>query len=340
MRRSPLAIALLASALLAFAGCATPSAEPEQSAAAPEPEQGADAAPSPTPTPDVRLIGAGERPPMVFAGDCEAAISPDELGQALGYEVIGFTARSESWTRAVNSAGGLSCEWEGGRLDIMPRAGLGDAELRPGSYAYYFGACEDTCSWVWENESVWISGASWGAAGRTREEADAAAASIGPTVAERWTATNDLWERDRTGWLPVLTCDDIAAAVGEQLGSDLTAAEAGYHDPAGAAVEIGDAAARMAWCSLSDDDGVAFAVVRTDAGIAWDVPWEGQGKPIELGVPGIDSFVKDRGGYSPWRVYELTDGVNVVTAEVDDEARWSEQQIATAIAVAAASDFS
>jgi hypothetical protein len=336
MRRSPLAAAVLATAVLMLAGCATPSTQPEQTAAAaPAP----DATPSTTPSSEVRVVGAAERPPAAFSGDCEAAISAAELGEALGYEVIGYTARDLRWTRSISAAGGLSCEWEGGRLDIIPRAGLGEAELQPGSQTYYFGACDYACAWVWEDESLWVSGSSWGAEGRTREEADAAAASVGPAVAESWRSSDDLWARDRTGWLPILTCDDIAAAVGEQLGSDVTAAEAGYHDPAGAATEIADAASRMAWCSLSDDDGEAFVVVRADAGIAWDVPWEGLGEPIDLGIPGIDSFVKDKGGYTVWRVYELTDGVNGVSAEVSNEGRWSEQQIATAVAAAAASDF-
>nr|BFF09153.1 hypothetical protein GCM10025699_04560 [Microbacterium flavescens] len=55
----PLAAAVLATAVVMLAGCATPSTQPEQTAAAaPAP----DATPSTTPSSEVRVVGAAERP--------------------------------------------------------------------------------------------------------------------------------------------------------------------------------------------------------------------------------------------------------------------------------------
>lgn len=332
MRRSALAAAAMLAVLTAVVGCAAESDPPVD----PTPTT----MPTPAPTAEAIVVGPAEAAPQVFGGDCGAAIDLAVLTEASGYTVAEVTKPDMQWSAGVLSAGGLSCEWEGGQLDIVPRAGLGDARLPAGEYEYYFVNCDWACAWVWETDDLWISGSDWAVQGRTRAQLDAIGAEVGAHIAERWESRDEHpWTRDRAGWLPVLECDAMASAVGQQLGAQVTAQPAGYHDPPYPVRAITDIASHTSWCALSLGDRM-FAEVRSSAGEGWDAPRDVSAARVELGIPGISAYPAGEWGYLLGAPYQLTDGINVTYATVDDsDLEWSEQQIITAIAAAAASGF-
>lgn len=336
MRRSPLAAVLAAAALLALTGCATaPAAEPTRTTAESQPTPTA----TPTPTVETLVVAPGEQPPAVFDGDCAAVIPVDVLSAAVGYPIEDVNRREAQWTRSVNGVGGLSCEWRGGRIEVIPRSGLGEAVLPLEAAEYYFERCEHACSWLWETDSLWISGADWATEGRTRAEVDAIGGVLGAAVAQRWEAAGDvIWERDRTGWWPAIECEQLAAAVGDELGAALTGRSAGYGDPPGAATIMSEAAMASTSCDLSSGDE-PVAVVRTHAGQAWSVPSAFAAQLVDLDVDGVEAYTGVPAAFIPGETYELTDGVNLVTAEVSTQREWAAEQIATALAAAAASGF-
>lgn len=335
MRRSPLAAAAVL-ALLALAGCAAGPA----ASADPTPTAASTPTPTATPTVEATLVGPAELPPQVFGGDCGAAVDPAVLEQANGRSIGDVTEGDLRWSPSLRSAGGLSCDFSGGRLDILPRAGLADAELPAREHEYYFVNCDWTCAWVWETDALWISGSDWSAEDRSRAGMDAIAAAVGPHVAERWESLDEQpWTRDRTGWLPVIGCDAMAAAVGQQLGAQLNGQEVGYHDPPVPAVRMGDVASRVSWCALSAGEHT-LAEVRSSAGDAWSAPRDESAVRVDLGVPGVTAFEAEGWAYLRGAGFQLTDGINVTFASVsEDGVEWTAQQIVTAIAAAAASDF-
>lgn len=337
MRRSPLATAAVLAVVIGLAGCAAPveAADPTSS-----PSVASAPSPTPTPTPEALVVGPAELPPQVFGGDCAAAIDPAALTTASGYTIEEVVPRDTQWANGLLSAGGLTCEWDGGRIDILPRPGLGDAELSAATHEYYYVDCDWMCSWVWETDSLWISGMDWGVDGRTREEVDALGSAIGPHIAARWDAMAEQeWTRDHTGWLPEIGCDAMAAAVGEQLGRALTGAEGSYHDAPGAVVTLTDMASNLSWCGLSAE-GRTLASVHVSAGRAWSVPSNPDAAPVDLRIPGIEAYDSAGLGYVQGASYEVTDGVNVILADVvDDDPDWTATQLVAAIAEAAASRF-
>ena len=336
MRRSPLALGLALSVVLALTGCAPAESNGPTST----PVAASSPTPTPTSTAEALIVGPAELPPQVFDGDCATAIEAAALAQALGYSVDEVRGRDMKSSEGIRSAGGLSCEWDGGRIDIVPRDGLGDAELPAAMSDYYFVTCDWACAWVWETDSLWITGADWRIDGRTRAEVDALGSAVGPHIAERWESTGEQpWTRDRTGWLPEIECDAMAAAVGEQLGGTLIGAEASYHDPPGAAVTLTDIASNASWCVLSAE-GRMLASVHVSGGRAWSTPTDPDAASVDLGVPGIESYESAGFGYIRGASYELTDGISVIRADVlNDHPEWTADQLVTAVAAAAASGF-
>lgn len=305
-------------------------------------ETPAASAPVSTPEPTVEpiVIGPAEMPPVPFDGDCERMLSAEDLSETLGKNVV-FEWSGAGGTGA--NIGALHCSWQVGEFDsmsatVIPRAGLDGATLSPDRVESYFADCEShVCSWQGGDDDVWV-GFDYLAMGLDRDVVDGWSSSLGERIltgVEESAA--EPWVRDRTGWWPVLACAQIAQAVGDQLGEAVTGQEGGWEDLPSPWYVLAHQASRGTICSLQvGDTYVSFSALAGTGTEGWDTPlnWTA----VELGIPGIDAFVSDQ-QYSA--DYSFTDGINGILVQMhgDEGAGPSPQDIAVAVAAAAASDF-
>jgi hypothetical protein len=274
-------------------------------------------------------------PPAVFGGDCAVAVPAELIAAAVGAEGIEVTRRDPLWTNSIDSVGGLACDWSGGGLsgyvDILPQTGLDGAVLEDELAEHYFVECSWTCSWTVESDVLWISGTLLERPDLKREDVDRIGAQIGADIAARSAAAGADWERDRSDWWPVRECSDVAAEYAGRLGATVTAQAVGYHDAPRPATALADVASRHLWCAFSvDGRTIAFPIFTS--GTAWGAPWAGRGEPVDFGVAGVDIYVSSQGGYVGGPVYELTDGVNVLTVELAPESPRTDEELVVAFA--------
>ena len=337
MRRSPLAAVLAVATVIALAGCATaPAAKPDPTPPAPTPT------PTPTPTTTVEsmVVGPAESPPVAFGGDCTRVLEPDDIAEVMGMSVEPATSEPDPVLGA--NVGSLWCSWaspQGSvRLTVIPQAGLDGATFPADSVKYYFEDCDTdwVCGWQGGDSSIWI-GMALSHPEMTRESVDAWGSALGERITGNHEAVRDEpWVRDRTGWWPTFTCEQIAAAVGAQLGAEVTGEFVGYIDPPAPGMVMADVASRHVQCMVSAPQDVGIAVLSTRAGTAASAP---ASPAVALGIPGITAATISAGYYLGGQGFSITDGTNVVWLEAASAGGWSEQQIATAIAAAAASGF-
>lgn len=342
MRLRPIARLSLFAGVLAvvLTGCAAGPA------AAPAPTPSTDA-PTPTPTVETLVVGPAEMPPVPFSGDCSAMLTVDDIAEVTGHD-MGTGTREESAIEA--NAGALSCRWTDGAnritsATVVPWAGL-DVSALPSKYADAFaGDCRsDFCSWQGGDDHVWITVDffdNWEQLPRESVDVwgDRLGARIMGRVAE---ASVGAWTRDRTGWWPTLDCDQIASAVGAQLGQPLTASTQGWEHRPPPWVALAHEASRVTSCALDTGDAAVFLTVMSGSGIeewrnleAWAAD--------DLGVPGIESFSNEdiRSSY-PSAAYALTDGINgahITIAGGEDGFAIPARDLAVAVAAAASSGF-
>ena len=200
----------------------------------------ATATPTPTPTPTAtgEAVAPGAQPPAIFGGKCPAALASTDIDNVAGTDMTPYEAETEA---SVANVGGLNCMWTGTdaslSVSILPRTGLGDAQLPAATAKQYFEDCDPSlsCSWLWNEEDLWISGTFQFIPGMSQSEVTAWGQALGDIIAANHVAQPEaLWVRDRTGWWPVRDCTDVAAAVGKELGSTVKGKPAAYPRPSGA----------------------------------------------------------------------------------------------------------
>lgn len=328
--RRPLALAVAVLALSGLLSACAPAGEPT----APD-TSNPEASVHPTPVQTVATIAGGEAPPAVFGGDCAAAVPTAELTAATGLEVTEVVRRDQKWTRSIGNVGGLVCEWQSGtvsgRVTILPKIGLDGAQLPEADASFYFDDCDWNCEWRWESPELIVMGYSSDLPERGRAEADLIGARLGPQIAARADEAGLEWQRDRAQWWPTVDCSALAARLETRLGTPVTAEPVGYHDPPGASTTLADVASRRMWCAFSAEERqIALAVF--ESGVAWDLPWDGLGQSVDLGVPNISAFRSEQAGYLNGEVFEATDGVNGMNVEIAPESGWDAQELATVFA--------
>ncbi|KRB38484.1 hypothetical protein [Microbacterium sp. Root180] len=337
MRRSPFA-ALgigLAALGLVLTGCATPA--PVETPAASSPAE-------PTPTIEPVVIGPAEMPPVAFGGDCAKVLTTDDLFEVTGIEFALQDGVEDNpvTDNVVANVGGLECSWAGGDsevyLDTIPQAGL-DGTRFP-HVEDYFEECDRVapgCGWYQSGDALWTS-VYFATPGVTREQADVWGEELGRRVAENHTATAaEPWTRDRSGWWPVFDCAQIAAAVNAQAGDALLVGEVdGFRG--GPGPEMAREASRETQCTLTSPEGAEIVRMTTRAGVGDVSDSSTTMTPVDSGVPGISmSLGGDEGGGTEW--YVLSDGVNTVRLSASASALNSPEELALAVAAAAASGF-
>lgn len=327
----PVAAGLL---LLALVGCTpTPAAAPDSRASA---------VPTPTPTPTVEpvVVGPAEMPPIVFDGDCAAALTPEDIAEVTGRDLA--LDPPIQYEPSIDNAGGLRCPWSnadgaGIYIGIMPRAGLDGAEIPADLTERYFTECDGwVCSWQGGNDDVWVAISFNFLDEMTREGVDEWGDDLGQRIIARFAdSAPEPWIRDRSSWWPAFECATIAEAVGAQLGTTLIGSDYGFeHLPAPEQL-MGSLSSREAACILKDEGGALSLLVSTEAGQGGSFFRDENSRPaapLDLGVPGIEA--QTVGG----ELVVLIDGVNRADVFVYESAVPSDD-IAAAVAAAAASDF-
>jgi hypothetical protein len=312
MRHLPLAV-LSAVAIVVLTACA-PAADPA-------PTRSATAIATPTATAPVpeRVVGPGEKPPTVFDGDCEAALSVDELVEVTQ---LAFAFESAESGGAVGNLGGLNCVWQADgaslTVQILPQEDLAGARFPSDQREYYFEDCDAAwvCAWEFETDEIWLGGTFQGVPEMNRPTVDEWGGELGAQIAANHAkAGGEEWARDRAGWWPVLDCAAVAGAFGD-LGIEAEGVEGGYHDPPMPGIVLADAAAPPSQCYITltgADRGIEFFAY---AGQAWRLPFLPEDEPVDLGVEGVHAYVDSGYDSSTSEGYSLTDGVNALIAYV------------------------
>jgi hypothetical protein len=242
------------------------------------------------------------------------------------------------------NVGGLVCVWRGDAAtlvaEIIPQAGLGDAVFPSDSEAYYFQDCDPqwVCSFRWEDAALWVAGTFQFAPDMTRENVDAWGSALGEQIGANQTALPDVpWVRDRSGWWPVLDCQNTAAAIGRELGTALDGEPVSLGDPPTPGHVMAGTASNRTDCAVSEYGSVEMLLsLSSAAGTGATVP-DGF-TPVDLGVAGIDAYAGGPGGFGGEQYY-LSEGVNSASIEVHPTAALSAEAIAAAVARAATSGF-
>ncbi|MGL4256910.1 MAG: hypothetical protein ACRCSL_11300 [Microbacterium sp.] len=291
------------------------------------------------------MIGPAEMPPVVFGSDCAKVLSADELSEVVGAD-LGPGDRDSAYDVTAN-AGGLSCEWTGPNgewvfVDVIPQAGLGGTEIPADAAAFYFDECKwagGSCSWQGGDDSVWLGISFSGITGIAHDAAVGWGDDLGKRIlVNHAAAAAEPWTRDRTGWWPTLDCATIAEALGAQLGATLVGEPYGYEDlPSPGALLVDEATGRSD-CALHGADGehVVRVVTSPGLGAVFSVP---DAEPVDSGVPGISMLDYGADIYGGAQSFRVTDGVNRVDMGASGSTLGTAQEIATAVAAAAASDF-
>lgn len=341
MRTAPLMAIGIAAAAVGFVltGCASnaTTATPGSSA---EPA----ATPSPTPTIEPIVVGPAEMPPLVFGGDCGKALTTADLFEAVGVE-FQPDFRDED-TAVIANVGGLRCTWRepgGGTvyLNTIPQAGLDGTVFPADEVDTYFVECPTTmslCAWQDAGEPLWTSVTFASVPGMTRELVDGWGERLAQRVTENHAATAaEPWTRDRTGWWPAFDCEQIANAVAARSAAPVVLGEVdGFRPAPGQVMAI--RASRETNCGLSTTEGTAAAQITAWSGMGALTHVTEPTTPVESGAPGISMFRLEDAGSDSER-YVLSDGVNAVLISVYEEWVDVPEQLAVAIAAAAASDF-
>ncbi|MDR7113656.1 hypothetical protein J2X03_003556 [Microbacterium trichothecenolyticum] len=274
----------------------------------------------------------------MFGEDCGSALSPEDVRRVTGAELS--LASSDS-AGQVGNVGGLACSWEAEgtavRIEILPRAGLGDAQFPVDQAAYYFDDCvaEWVCSGRTETVELWLSASFQYFPGTDRAQIDAWTSDLAGVVFANAAATESRpWTRDRTGWWGDLDCEALAGVMSRELGAELTGAKGGYIDPPLPGVLLAAEASKWSNCYLQDE--TRALEISSSSGGAWALPSSPDDEAFETGVPGITAWI-DSGFWSTTAAgYTMTDGVNMLSAYVPTDAPWSAEDAVRALARAVA----
>lgn len=337
MHRRSLAAVITAGALaIAFAGCASTSA------ATPDPGASVEPVAESTPTVEPIVVGSAEMPPVVFDGDCAQALTPEDIAEVTGQDLV--LQPPIQYEPLIDSAGGLRCSWSSGQSDggrvylgIIPQAGLDGVEMPADISTMYFEDCGSwVCAWQGGDDAVWVTLSFQYGDEMTRASVDGWGEALGERVIARYAeAADGPWIRDRSGWWPAFDCAQVAEAVGAQLGITLNGSEQGFEDIPAPEQWMAVHASRETGCNLSDEQRGLVFLVSTVAGLGGSFSEHPDAQPlspIDLGVPGIEAQTTGE-----WR-FVLIDGINQADLYVY-ESPTSLDNIARAVAAAAASDF-
>jgi hypothetical protein len=226
------------------------------------------------------------------------------------------------------------------RIEILPRAGLGDTQFPADQAQYYFEACDPewVCSGRSETEDMWFSASFQYFPDADRDEIDRWTSALAAVVAENVGArTSERWTRDRAGWWSELDCTALAQTMSGDLGAAFRGDTGGYIDPPLPGVLMAGQASKWSNCYLVDDTHQIETY--SAAGEAWNLPRTPEDESVDTGVPGITAW-RDSGYQSmASAAFALTDGVNSLTAYIATDASWSAEDALGALARAAASDW-
>jgi hypothetical protein len=299
--------------------------------------------PTPTPTPTGEPVAPGAQPPAVFGGECAAALASTDIDDVVGADMTPYATDTDA---SIANVGGLNCMWTGTdaalTVSILPRAGIGDAQLPAGAVRQFFQDCDPTlsCSWQWNEGDLWIAGTFQFVAGMTQAKVTAWGQDLGDAIAANHAAQPGApWVRDKADWWQVRECSAVASAVAKELGGTVKGAAATYPDPPAPGVAMADIASNRTWCELTVPGTSTPLTLNLFAGEAWYVR-EGEGdKAFDTKVAGITGFRLAAYDGSPSNSFSFTDGVNRVRIDVPADAKASVGDIARAVARAAASGF-
>lgn len=338
-RRTALAVAVVVAAL-SLSACTggPPAATPTHSVSA--------ATPTPTPTPTVAAlqVGPGQKPPVAFGQDCTLALTADDLDDITGIALEPVAAESVG---SIGNVGGLGCVWKTDAaaftLDVLPKAAIGQAQFPDDLVAQYFQDCNAqwVCSWRSETGTLWLSGSFQGIPGMTRESVDTWGQQISDTVAANAVAHPDeQWTRDTTGWWPVLDCNEFGTALAVETGLPIAAAATGYVSSPRPGFVLADVATNASRCIFTTEGrDAALVSISAAAGQAWSVPPTLGDEPVDTGVDEVDAYVDAQYQSGYFAGYTLTDGVNMLSAEVAIGASTPAQDLVQALARVMAHDL-
>lgn len=333
--RRPFALAISVLVLTGALSACTSPADPEA-----DPTPVASVEQTPTPTPDPLKVGPGQKPPTVFDGDCERALSAADLQSVIGTTLALASSSSDG---DVGNVGGLACSWEAGgaavRLDILDRNGLGDMQFPADQAPFYFDDCDAqwVCSGEAEDDRLWLGASFQSFAEADRERIDAWTAAIAALVFRNHADSDpEPWVRDQTGWWGELDCAALAGTMSSELGAEFAGDKGGFIDPPLPGVVLSTAASNWSNCYLND--GAHTFEVYSSAGQAWTLPDDGD-QPVDTGVPGISAWLSSNYQSTTSAGYTLTDGVNALSAYITTDAAWTADQALTALATTAASGW-
>jgi len=345
MRRpaTPAVTALVAAAAVALVATL--------SGCVPEPAPSATVTTSPKPDPTLTTpptltgdaVAPGALPPAVFGGQCPTALSSSDIDDVVGTDMTPYSTDTEA---SVSNVGGITCMWTGTdaalTVTILPRSGIGAAQLSDAARRQFFQDCDPAlfCSWVWEDDDLWVSGTFQFLPNMSQSTVDAWGQDLGDTVAANFAAAREApWVRDTTGWWPVRECSQVASAVAAELNASVTGATATYPDQPAPGVALADIASHRTWCALTVPGASIPLTVNLFAGEAWFVREAEGDKAFDTQVDGVTGYRLASYDGSASNSFSFTDGVNRVRIDVPGDARASVEDLARAVARAAASGF-
>jgi hypothetical protein len=336
--------AVVATVLLAVTGCTSAGAV----TATPAPTSASPATAPPTPTPSVVAVAPGERPPLLFDGACESVLSSDDVESVLGAPGALDESGGGDLPHVVASAGGIECAWHGGDQTLVvaafPAHSLDEVDLQTVDIYRTTVECGWYCTVVQQQDDLVIvttyDRLVQGDVGpATHADSVDAAARVTPLVAANAeSAGSQAWARDRSAWLSPPDCGILAERVGASLGIALTGLPWDiYVDAPRTGILIGDAAARLWACKLTDDSG-RYIESWAYSGAAWAMPTGPAARGLPGAWTGVVSPDQSRTDGTTGDAYALTDGVNQVrVSPVPADIGASPELIAAAIASALSS---
>jgi len=297
-----------------------------------------------SPTPEAMVVRPGDKPPTVFDGDCDAAVPTSDLTELVGASLV---LRSSESTGDTGNVGGLSCAWNGDggmvTVEMLPLSGLNGVAFPADQQGYYFEDCDPSwvCSWAGETDELWIATSFQLSTDMTREAVDGWGSEIAEAVDVNFSASAPIeWERDRSGWWPVLDCGTVARQLEEALGDAWTGEPSGYPDPPRPGSVMAALASQRSSCLLtSSDPAVRQIELYASAGTAWTLPASPDDQEVDSGVPGIAAWEDSQFASVDAVGYALTDGVNAMQLYLPTGGPSSASELLTAFAGLAASGW-
>jgi hypothetical protein len=339
---------LLAATVVTLSACATPRGATPTSAP-PVAES-----PSPTPAEEATfVVGPGDEPPRLFAGDCENMLSVDEVSGLIDRTLQADDLGGPGEIATTENAGGLQCSWsnadEGVHVSVtaFPAESFDDIDLTAVGGDWTSADCEWYCAVVRESGDVVVATTINGTDLLAGDDSPAAKiAVLGDEVtsliaANAEAGADDPWRRDRQGWRSVTRCEALGASVAAELSVPVAGETFSFYvDSPLAGGLAGDAASRMWVCALTTDAG-ARVVTWGYAGGAWASRATVPG-PEDTPMTGLPEGW--RGALLPFTIapdntegpgVALTDGVNFVSLlAVPESVGVSPEQFAAALAAA------